>query len=168
LIMLDAHPDCESDFMPPSHEDLIRGLVNNKDLKPENIIILGIRNWHKDELDFLEKNGIRYFTMKEISFEGLREVSEAVMSIARRWSSTYVSIDIDIVDPAFAPGTGYPESGGLTSRELLFLLQRFRELHNLTMVDLVEINPELDKGLTAKLGAKIVKECSLHLSGQNG
>ena len=66
------------------------------------------------------------------------------METARQWPALYISIDIDAVDPAFAPGTGYIEPAGLTSRELIYLVQRFKLLKNLKMVDLVEINPEKD------------------------
>lgn len=71
----------------------------------------------------------------------------------------YLSLDIDVVDPAFAPGTGHKEPGGLTSRQLIYLIQRMNKVKNLRAIDLVEINPLNDKeGLTVKLGAKIVSE----------
>ena len=73
----------------------------------------------------------------------------------------YVSIDIDVIDPSFAPATGYREPGGLTSRELLYLIQRINKVKSLRAVDIVEINPEKDKEygmITTKLGAKILGE----------
>ena len=159
LIMIDAHPDCESDFMPATHEDLIRGLINQKLVKSENIILVGIRNWHSEEEKFLKKHNIHIFKMKEISFEGLQETTDNIMAIAKNFGSLYLSIDIDAVDPAFAPGTGYPEPAGLTSRELLYMVQRFKKLKNFKMADIVEINPETDlNNMTVRLGAKILKE----------
>jgi agmatinase len=81
------------------------------------------------------------------------------MSAGLGFGSLYVSIDIDVLDPAFAPGTGYLEPSGLSSRELIFFLQRLSNLKNLKAVDLVEINPKLDiSNLTVKTGAKIISE----------
>ena len=71
----------------------------------------------------------------------------------------YVSVDIDVIDPAFAPATGYPEPGGLSSREFIYLIQRINKMKNLRGIDIVEINPEKDENnLTIKLGAKILSE----------
>ena len=73
----------------------------------------------------------------------------------------YVSVDIDVIDPAFAPSTGYPEPGGLTSRQFIYLAQRIKKIKTLKSIDLVEINETKDKennSLTIKLGAKIVAE----------
>ena len=63
LIVIDAHPDCQSDFKLPTHEDFLRSLINNKIVKKENVILLGIRSLHKDEKEFLEKNKINCFSM---------------------------------------------------------------------------------------------------------
>lgn len=159
LVVFDAHPDCESDFLPATHEDIIRGLIKNGIVKKENIILVGLRNWHKEEYNFIKENKIKYFDMKEISMEGIKEVSESVMSVAKNFGSLYISIDIDVLDPAFAPGTGYPEPGGLTTRELLFFLHRLKMMKNLKAMDIVEVNPSKDVNeLTSKVGAKLVLE----------
>ena len=99
--------------------------------------------------------------MKEISFEHLREVADSIMSVARHWSKVYMSIDIDVLDPAFAPGTGYQEPGGLTTRQLLYLIHRFKMLRNIGMADIVEVNPDKDvNDVTSKTAAKIAVELS--------
>ena len=159
IIIFDAHPDAENDFMPPSQEDLLCAMVNQKVIKKENIILVGTRNWDKNEIEFIKKNNIKYFSMKEIAKEGVHEVSESLMSVAKDFSDLYVSIDIDVLDPAFAPGTGYMEPGGLSTRELLFFLHRLKKLGNLRAYDLVEINPSKDvDDMTSKVGAKILVE----------
>lgn len=159
IIILDAHPDLMNDFTPPTHEDFLRVLVTERILKPQNIVLVGTRNWHQNEQDFLQKYKLKNFTMAEIAREGLHEVIDSVMSVARQWPACYVSIDIDVVDPAFAPATHFIEPGGLTSRELLYFLARLKNLKNLKAFDLVEINPKKDKNnLTVKLGAKIIAE----------
>ncbi len=156
VIIFDAHPDAESDFIP-THEDILRALVNENLIKPENIILLGTRNWHSEEIKFLKQHKIKYFSMQEISKEGIHDICDSVMSVAKEWGALYVSVDIDVLDPAFAPGTGYPEPGGMASRELIYFLQRMKMLKNFKAADIVEVNPEKDE-LTAKLGAKLVIE----------
>ena len=159
LLVFDAHADLMHNFKPPTHEDYLRVLMEDKLVKKENVVLVGLRNWHKDEYNFLKQNKMKYFNMKEISFETLFEVSDAVMSSIKNFNALYISIDIDVLDPSFAPGTGYREPGGLTSRELLFFLGRLKLLKNLRMVDLVEVNPDKDlDGMTVKLGAKIITE----------
>ena len=159
IIIFDAHPDCENDFAPPTQEDLVNAIVNQKLIPQRNMILVGIRNWDKKELDFLKKHNIRYFNMKQIFEHGIKDVCDIIMESARQWSSLYISIDIDAVDPAFAPGTGYIEPAGLTSRELIYFIQRIRLLKNLKMVDVTEINPRKDtNNMTSKLGAKIIAE----------
>ncbi len=159
IIVFDAHPDCENNFSPPTHEDFLRVLIEENHLKRSNVILVGLRSWHKNEYDYLKKNSIKFFSMQEITNEGIKEVSEAVMSAGLQFGSLYISIDIDVLDPAFAPGTGYLEPAGLSSRELIFFLQRLSNLKNLKAVDLVEVNPKLDiSNLTSKTAAKIISE----------
>jgi len=159
IVIFDAHPDAENDFMPPSQEDLLCGLVNENIINPQNIILVGTRNWDKNEIEFIQKHNIKYFSMKEISKEGIHEVSESIMAASKGFDSLYLSIDIDCLDPAFAPGTGYMEPGGLSTRELLFFLHILKRIHNLKALVLVEINPDKDvKDMTSKVGAKILVE----------
>ncbi|MBI2576939.1 arginase family protein [Candidatus Woesearchaeota archaeon] len=159
IIIFDAHPDCCSDFSPPTHEDLLLALVKEKIISPGNIILVGIRNSFRDELRFLRQHHISWFSMTEIFNEGIQEISEALMAKAKGFGSLYISVDIDALDPAFAPGTGYQEPGGLATRELLFFLQRLKKLKNFKAGDIVEVNPAKDpSGITAKAAAKIVVE----------
>lgn len=159
IIVFDAHPDCENNFSPPTQEDYLRVLIEEDFLDAKNVVIIGIRNWDSKEIEFLEKKKIKYYSMKSIFEYGAKEICELVMEKALKWPSLYLSVDIDAVDPAFAPGTGYNEPGGLTSRELLHFIQRIKRMKNFKMADIVEINPSKDCcDLTVKLGAKIVGE----------
>lgn len=159
LLVFDAHADLMNNFKPPTHEDYLKVLIEENLVKKDNIVLVGLRNWHREEYKYIKQNKIKFFNMKEISQEGLSEVSDSVMSAIKNFESLYISIDIDVLDPSFAPGTGYREPGGLTSRELLYFLQRLKLLKNLKMIDLVEINPDKDVNeMTVKLGAKIVSE----------
>ncbi|MBN1792070.1 arginase family protein [Candidatus Woesearchaeota archaeon] len=161
FIVFDAHPDVESHHQPPTHEDYLRTLIDDGVVDADKVILVGTRNSTKDEKRYLEEKKIKNYTLKEISFEGVREVCDSIMSVARQWPKAYLSVDIDVLDPAFAPGTGYPEPGGLTSRELIYLIQRLKLMRNIGMADLVEVNPEKDVGdVTSKLAAKLIIELS--------
>ena len=158
IVIFDAHPDAENDFMPPSQEDLLPAMVNQNLIKKENIILVGTRNWDKNEIEFLKENGIRYFNMKKIS-NGFKEVAEELVELSKKIENLYISIDIDVLDPAFAPGTGYCEPGGLTTRQLLYLLGKLKEVGNIRAVDIMEINPKKDvNDMTSKIGAKLLVE----------
>ena len=159
LIMFDAHPDSMQPFSAPTHENFLRTLIEEGILKPQNIVLVGIRNWDKEEYKFLKDKNIKYFSMKEISYEGIQTVCDAVMAAAKDWDALYLSIDIDVVDAAFVPGTGYPEVGGLTSRELLYFVHRIKNLKNLKASDIVEVNPPKDiNDVTSLLAAKLAIE----------
>ncbi len=159
IIIFDAHPDCENDFAPPSQEDVVCALVNEGLIDASRIIIIGLRNWDGNEIEFLNKKRIKYFSMKQIFEYSIKDIMDTVTETAKQWKNLYLSIDIDAVDPAFAPGTGYREPAGLSSRELIYCLQRIKRLPNLRMIDIVEINPPKDVvDMTSKLGAKIIKE----------
>lgn len=156
LIVFDAHPDCMPTTKNPTHEEWLRALIE-KGFSPENILLVGIRNSDPQEIEFLKKNKIKIISMNQFT-EDLDDTCDIIMEFSDG-KELYVSIDIDIVDPAFAPATGYPEPGGLTSREFLYLIQRMNKIKNLKSLDIVEINSEKDEtSLTIKLGAKILAE----------
>lgn len=158
IVVFDAHPDLMESVGISSQEDWLRSLINENIVDKKKVILIGIRNWDGQEKEFLELNKIKYFNMKQIFSQGVENVCDSVMETVREWPSFYLSIDIDSVDPAFAPGTGCPEPSGLSSRELIYFIQRLKLLKNLKMVDLVEINPQVEDKITPKLGAKILFE----------
>ncbi len=160
LIVFDAHPDCMKpvDKNFPTHEEWLRGLIEDG-FPAKNILLVGMRNAWKTERDFLKKKGVRIISVN--TFLGdLEGTCDGIMEFSSG-KELYVSLDIDVVDPAFAPATGYCEPGGLTSRQILYLISRMNKMKNLRAVDIVEINSEKDKkfnGITTKLGAKILGE----------
>lgn len=167
IVIFDAHPDCVNNFKPPTHEDYLKVLIEEKLVKPQNVIVIGLRAWDKKEYWYLKNNKIKNFPMKNITNMGKEDVCDVVMSAARSFGACYVSIDIDAVDPAFAPGTGYIEPGGLSSRQLLYFIQRLKLLKNIKAWDLVEINPKKDiNNLTIRLGAKIINEINQKIYNQ--
>lgn len=160
LIIFDAHLD----LMPvtkgaenyPTHEEWLRGLINSGFLI-KNILIVGVRNFYSIEKNYMNKKGIKVIKMKPF-VEDLVDACDTIMEFANN-KELYLSIDIDVVDPVFAPGTGYKEVGGFSSKDFLFILNRISKMKNLRAIDLVEINPEKDKDdLTLNLGTSIIEE----------
>jgi len=160
LIVFDAHADCmepvDNNF--PTHEEWLRALIEDG-FPVENILLVGVRNSYKDELVFLKEKKIKMISMNKL-LEDLQDTCEVIMEFAHG-KELYLSLDIDVIDPVFAPATGYAEPGGLTSRQLIYLMQRINKIKNLRAVDIVEINEKKDKefnDITVKLGAKILGE----------
>ena len=121
-------------------------------------MIVSARNIWEDELKFIKKNKITLIKM-EVLREDVAGICEMLMERATKSSGFYVSIDIDCVDPAFAPGVTYPEPGGLSSSDLIYFVQKLKILKNFRGADIVEINLDNDiHGITVKLGAVLLGE----------
>ena len=156
LIVFDAHADCMKPMKEPTHEEWLRALID-KGFPKENILLVGARNLWKDESIFLDENKIKRISINQLAGD-LQDTCDTIMEFSQA-RELYVSVDVDVIDPAFAPGTGYPESGGLTSRQFISIMQRINKMKNLKAVDIVEINPDKDvNNQTVKLGAKILAE----------
>jgi len=146
LVLLDAHPDLfdEYDGSRTSHACPIRRALDTGRLAPEHLLIVGTRSYNAVELDFMRAHGIRFVPARELERQGV----DAVLALARQrlaaCSAVYLTIDIDVADPAFAPGTGAPVAGGLTSRQLLELTRGLVESLPVGAADLVEVAPRLD------------------------
>ena len=156
LIVFDAHPDCMEPMQEPTHEEWLRKLVEDG-FPSANVLLIGVRNSHQDEVKFLNEHKIRTISINSLT-EDLADMCEVIMEFSNK-KELYLSIDIDVIDPAFASSTGYPEPGGLSSREFIYLIQRIKKIKSLKAIDLVEINEKQDtEGKTIKLGAKILSE----------
>ena len=138
LLILDAHLDCDYYTKSVTYEDFVRKLIDEKILKKENVIWVGVRRIFKVEKEF--SKGLNIFKINSIK-RNLRSVCRKVINLCRGFSDVYLSIDIDVVDPVFAPGTGHRERNGMTEKEILFFLKKLKCLHNIEKIDLVEINP---------------------------
>lgn len=162
VVHFDAHPDTWDSEYPGqkySHGTPFRRALDESLIDPAAYVQIGIRgptNGPEDYLDAI-RLGTRMITLEEFRRSGVDTVLAEVQSrIGAR--PTYVTLDIDAVDPAFAPGTGTPEVGGITSYEMLQLV---RGLHGLNLVgfDLVEVSPPFDSAnITSILAANLVFE----------
>ncbi|WP_084697687.1 agmatinase [Paracoccus sp. S4493] len=174
LIHLDAHSDTgDYDFTQTkySHGTPFRRAIEERLLDPQKIVQVGIRGSSNssEELEWAVAQGITIIGMDQFHQLGVEGVSAMIREVVGN-APVYLTFDIDCFDPAFAPGTGTPEAGGLTSYEGLNLLRRMRGL-NFQGADLVEVCPPLDSsGITSILGATVLFEicCLLAESRQKG
>jgi len=156
LIVFDAHADCDDTMKEPSHEEWLRALIE-RGFPAENILLVGVREMSQNEVKFLSEKGIKRISINQIE-ENIQEMADVITEFAHG-KELYVSLDIDVVDPAFALSTNHPVAGGLTSRQMIYLVQRIALMKNLRGFDIVEIDSEKDKdGRTVGLGARIVAE----------
>ena len=157
IIILDAHPDLEPYTINPSHDSWLRMLID-KGLDPSRVIILGVRSIGEKEAEFIKERGIRIYN--PLSIENDPEaISDIVMTTARNWEKIWISLDIDVIDPSFAPGTYYNEPLGLKPLTLLYFLRRLLFLKNIIGLDLVEVNPLYDnRDITSRLAARLLVE----------
>jgi agmatinase len=164
VVHFDSHPDTwDSEFggRKYSHGTPFRRALEEKLIQPGGYVQIGIRGPTSEPNDWQDARdlGARVITIDEALEMGIPAVIQAMRETAgRSGGPVYVSLDIDSIDPAFAPGTGTPEVGGFTSHQMLQLVRGLRGL-NLTGFDLVEVNPSYDHGdITAILAANLVFE----------
>lgn len=153
IIHFDAHADLREEYLGVSlsHASVIRKVCEF--VNPRNIYQIGIRSGTKDELEFARANTNFY------PFEVIEHLKDVVSLIGD--SPVYVTLDIDVVDPAYADGTSTPEPGGCTSSEIIKAVSLLKEL-NVIGFDLVEVSPQVDaSNKTAILAAKLVREAML-------
>ncbi|MBA4453995.1 MAG: agmatinase [Nitrosopumilaceae archaeon] len=151
-VVFDAHYDLRDEYadIKLSHASYLRRIVEERGA--ENILHVGARAFVKEELAFLKEHNIKTITDKEIrQGKGPQMLKDHVSS----FDTLYTSLDLDVLDPAFAPGVGNPEAAGITSRELFDMIHSF-ENKKVNGIDIVELNPNYDNGATASLAAKVM------------
>ena len=124
---------------------------------PQNTVLIGIRNLDEREKEIVRSAGVRVFTMKDIDRAGIASVTEQALGYAsENTSGVHVSFDMDVCDPAIAPGVGTPVKGGLDYREAHMLMEIVADSGLMRALDLVEVNPILDdRNATAILGVEL-------------
>ena len=151
-VVFDAHYDLRNEFadIKLSHASYLRRVVEERGA--ENILHIGARAFVKEELEFLTEHKIKTISDKEIrDGKGPQILKDHVST----FDTMYSSFDLDVLDPAFAPGVGNPEAVGITSRELFDMIYSLQET-KVIGADIVELNPYHDNGATASLAAKIM------------
>ncbi len=172
LIWIDAH----GDFNTPETSDTqnVHGMalavllgLGPKELvdigrpgpkvKPENVVMVGVRDLDAQEKELIRASGCTVFTMRDVDEIGIRGVMTKVLQGFRNLAKIHVSLDLDVMDPLDAPGVGTPSQGGLTYREGQLIMEILAETEKLHSVDIMEINPILDiQNRTAQMAVNLV------------
>ncbi|MGH2572666.1 MAG: agmatinase [Actinomycetota bacterium] len=163
LVHFDAHADNVPSLygVTRSHGTPMRLLVEDGSLRGDHIVQVGLRGYWPDPEDFqwAREQGFRWYLMEEISERGMDAVMDDVVRQAREWEHMFLSFDIDVCDPGFAPGTGTPEPGGITAREALRAVRRLAYEVGFAGMEVVEVSPPYDHAdVTAFLANRLVLE----------
>jgi agmatinase len=165
IVSFDAHLDLRNEFagLKLSHTTFMRRV--NEQLKPAKIIEVGTRAVCKEELAFAEEAGIEFFTAHKIRKEGALQIIEQLKRNLEKCGKIYLSVDMDVLDPAYAPGVQNPEPEGLEPYTLLEILNGLCDKRVIGF-DVVEVAPPYDQGVSAIQAAKLMFEilCCLEKS----
>ena len=160
LIQFDAHNDLWDEYFGSkySHGTPFRRAFEEGLVRDGKVLQIGLRGqvYGEDDFDFARQHKVRMVTAEEFHKRGMPAVQSHLRAFRRKL--VYVTLDIDAVDPAYAPGTGTPQVGGLTSAQILELVRALRGL-NIVGCDLVEVSPPYDTGeITSLLAANLLFE----------
>jgi len=179
VIWFDAHGDLNHEGTTPSgnmHGMALAAAVGHGSftladipgagplIRPENVVLVGVRDLDPGEKEFIRSSGMTCFTMHEIDRMGIHAVMEqAIAAAGRNTDGVHVSFDLDCLDPIQAPGVGTPVPGGLSYREAHYALELLAESGIATSLELVEVNPILDP---ARRTARAAVELAASLLGK--
>lgn len=164
MVHFDAHADTANDSwgQTASHGTPMRRLIESGAVLGRNFVQVGLRGYWPppDVLAWMHEHGLRWHLMTEIEERGAEAViDDAIAEALDGADAIYLSIDIDVVDPGMAPGTGTPEPGGLLPRELLRAVRRIVGSVTLAGLDVVEVSPPYDWAeSTASIANRVVLE----------
>ena len=179
LIWIDAHGDMNTPATSMSgnvhgmplaallgHEPAeLSAIGSSPSISPAHTVLVGIRNIDEAEKAQIRASGIHTFTMKDIDRSGIAVIAERAIAIATSGTGgVHVSFDLDVCDPAIAPGVGTPVKGGFDYREAHMIMELVADSQRLVALDLVEVNPTLDVRNTT---AEFATELALSALGKN-
>jgi agmatinase len=164
IVHFDAHADTGADQWGSlvGHGTPMRRLIEEGWIAGPNFVQVGLRGYwpERETFDWMHEQGLRWHTMVEIEERGAEAViADAIDEALDGPDCIYLSVDIDVVDPGMAPGTGTPEAGGMLSRELLRAIRQIVARVDLVGMDVVEVSPPYDHAeVTAALAHRCVME----------
>lgn len=163
LIVFDAHLDLREEYpygQRLSHATWLRRLLEKHTC---DVVVIGVKASSKEELETARKMNLTYLTFKQVKSDGMKTLDDVLSSLS---DPLYVSVDVDVLDPAYAPGVATPEPLGFTLQELLDCLWRLKDREILGF-DVVEVCPLHDNGSTCISACKILMDLSvMSISGQ--
>jgi agmatinase len=172
MVHFDAHADTADILYGnlASHGTPMRRLIESGAIPGKNFVQVGLRGYWppKEIFDWMREQGMRWHTMDEIWQRGFQTVmKDAVAEALAAADSLYISIDVDSLDPSFAPGTGTPEPGGIMSADLLRMVRTLCLEHNVVGIDIVEVSPAYDvSDLTVNIAHRLAFECLAGLAAR--
>lgn len=163
VVHFDTHADTadEIDGLRWTHGSPFRRLVDDDVIPGDRLVQIGLRGYwpFPEEFAWMRSKDIRWHRMEEIIERGIDAVMQDVLQSIADAETVFVSVDIDVLDPAFAPGTGTPEPGGMSTRELLRAVRSVVLAKPLAGMDLVEVSPPYDHAsITALAAHRLVME----------
>ena len=176
VVQFDTHADTATEVwgVKYSHGSPFRHLVDEGIVPGERLVQIGLRGYwpYPKEFDWARARGVRWHRMEEVIERGIDEVIAQTLDEISGADHLFLSVDIDVLDPAFAPGTGTPEPGGMNTRELLRAVRKLTTERGLAGMDMVEVSPPYDHaGITALAAHRVVLEAlsglALHRSGRS-
>ncbi len=174
IVHFDAHADTAMDQWGSliGHGQPMRRLIDEGWVAGPNFVQVGLRGYWPDRetFEWMRDQGLRWHTQVEMEERGVEVViDEAIAQALDGPDRIYLSVDIDVVDPGMAPGTGTPESGGMLGRELLRAVRRIAGAVDLAGMDVVEVSPPYDHAeITAMLAANAVMEAISAVAARRG
>lgn len=157
IVSFDAHLDLRDEYMDvtTSHTTFMRRI--HEQTHPVKIIEVGTRAVCREELEYAKKSGIHFITNHQILNDGVEKTLKTIQKLLFNSKKIHLTLDMDVLDPAFVPGVQNPEPDGLTTNTFLNLLCGLCD-QRLTALDLVEVTPNYDNGTTAIQAAKTLFE----------
>jgi len=167
VVSFDAHLDLRCEFLDSllSHTTFMQ--LISEEVKPAKIIEVGTRSVCKEELTYAKKAEVEFFTSQEIIKKGSEPIAEQLKEKLACYDYVYLSVDLDILDPSFAPAVQNPEPEGISTSQLLDLVLTQCD-KRLVGFDVSELTPVYDQGVSAIVAAKVIFEmlCQLEKSGK--
>ncbi len=155
ILYLDAHMDFRAEYLgdPRSHGCSSRRIVER--VGARNVVVFGVRSVSKQEIEDNRAIGMSYVTAHEVAKEGIESAVQRALNMLKT-DRVYISLDIDVVDPAFAGATGTPEPFGLSPRDVKYAIGQAAP--RLAGLDIMEVSPPWDTGNTSNLAARLARE----------
>lgn len=173
VLIFDAHADFYDvwEGKKNSHTTVAHRIFDLEHVNNKNLLIVGTRDIDNIELDNIKENKIEHINACEIYDIDIQETIEKIFKFFKSQGilKLYVSIDIDVLDPSIAPGTGYVVPGGLSYRDLWQMLRKLPEEFNIIGFDIVEVSPNLDlqNKITQICAAKLIVEFMSFIKNKN-
>lgn len=157
VVSFDAHLDLRNEFqgLKLSHTTFMRRI--SEEVKPAKIFEVGTRAVCKEELAYAKKAGVEFFTTQQVRQEGTKQIAKKLKEKLAKYENIYLSVDMDVLDPAYVPAAQNPEADGLETHFLLDILEGIID-KRVVGFDVLEVAPNYDQGVSAVQAAKVVFE----------